>query len=94
MLFKRLGTAIAERLMQALPVIETLNIVKDCLTSFRAILERAMMRQLVLERTEKAFYHGIVITTPLATETQLHAMACEHRVIESRRILVPLVTVM
>ena len=78
--------------MQALSILEAFNILKDGLARFRAIVKRAMVREFVLERTEKAFHDGIVITTALATETESNSLTDEHRLIEPSCVLIPLVT--
>lgn len=51
--------------MEALPVIEAFNILKNRLTRFRAILERTMMSEFVLESAEETLDYGIIIATAL-----------------------------
>ena len=54
--FKFLGATIAQGLMQALPIIEALEILEDGLPGLGVILKRALMRQLlIIEGTEKNF---------------------------------------
>ena len=78
--------------MQALPIIEALDILKDRVSGFGAILKRALMRELVFQRTEKTFHHGIVIAVALATQAQHDPATGQNRAIQTRRILVALVT--
>ena len=61
LLFELIRTAIAQRLMEALPVIESLDIVLDRPLGLRLILKLPMPHHLVLERTEEAFHGHIVV---------------------------------
>src|SRR5512143_3791732 len=58
------------------------------------MLKASMPDQLVLERTEEAFHRRIVVTIALAIHTGHHPAPREHRLIETRAILVTLIAMM
>ena len=67
-----LWTPIAKRLMQALAVVEHLDILRDGIAGFGLMLEVLMPDELVLERAEEALDRSIVTTVSLATHTGDH----------------------
>lgn len=53
--------------MEALPVIEHLDILGDGIAGFRVMLKTPMASQFVLRRTEETFHRGVIVTISFAT---------------------------
>jgi hypothetical protein len=85
---------VAEGLMQALPIVEHLDELKHRRPGLLAGPEVLVMDQFVLERTEEAFDHGVVIAVALPTHTRHLPGLADELVVGPTHVRRPLIAVM
>lgn len=80
------GGDVVQRLMQPLPVIEHLDVIKDRCPGFIAGPEGSMPGQFVLQVAEEAFHHRVIIRITLAAHAGDHALLVEDGPVAASRI--------
>lgn len=65
--------------MQAFAIVEQLNVLKDLRSCLVSRLIIAVVNDLILQRTEEAFDHGVVIAVALAAHAAQHPISFEQR---------------
>ena len=92
--FKLYRTNVAQRLMQSLPIVEHLDELKHRHLRLLAGVEILFMHELILQRAEEAFHHGIVKTVTFAAHAGKDIMLSQHALVGDARVQRALIGVM
>lgn len=80
--------------MQPLAIIESFNKRENLSSGLAVSLIRLVMNQFILQRTEEAFGHGVVIAVPFPAHAWRKAEVPQALLIQPRTVLRPLIGMM
>ena len=88
------GSAVAQRRVQSLTIVEDLDVFMDRTARFGLVVPSSVMDELLLERSEEALHDGVIVTVASTTHADLDAERSELRSVAFARVLAATIGVM